>query len=64
MIESWETPRVLYNFACIAARSGQVERALGYLKVTREAGINVAHMKKDPDLKSLRKHPQFKKLIR
>ena len=57
-------PTVAYNLACALARGGAKEAALKVLAESVELGFrNAAHMKKDPDLESLRDAPEYKALI-
>ena len=54
----------LYNLACAAARSGRPEEALGYLDQAHKLEPEVADWASDDeDLKSLRGHPEFAKIV-
>lgn len=53
-----------YSVACIHALSGDKEKALDYLKQSLEKGLsNKKHIDSDPDMDSLRKEKEFKKLM-
>jgi dienelactone hydrolase/Flp pilus assembly protein TadD len=57
-------PGVAYNLACAQARSGEKDLALKTLTESVELGFNdEAHLKKDPDLDSLREAEEYKKVI-
>ena len=59
-----EDTNSLYNAACAAARLGRKEEALDYLKRAVDAGWgDFGHMKRDPDLESLRGEEAFKRLL-
>lgn len=51
-----------YNLACVAARAGQLERALDYVAVAVETR-QVSDMAQDEDLKDLWDHPRFRELM-
>jgi len=53
-----------YGVACLHALSGDKEKAINYLKKALEKGFSdQKHIDSDPDLKSLRKDAEFKKLM-
>jgi adenylate cyclase len=55
---------MLYNGACLYARLGDAERAIATLKQAIAAGVvNFGWMKQDPDLDSIREHPEFVALM-
>jgi non-specific serine/threonine protein kinase len=54
---------VLYNVACVFAQLGMTKDALGALKKAWEAGARDGDWaRNDPDLESLRGHPEFEQL--
>lgn len=54
----------LYNLACAFALKGDADRALDALEQSvREGYRGFEWMKRDGDLRSLREHPRFKKLL-
>jgi tetratricopeptide (TPR) repeat protein len=58
-----------YNIACAHARAGRPDEAMEWLGKAVAAGFldgagNLEHMKADPDLVSLRKRPDFRRLLR
>jgi TolB-like protein/Flp pilus assembly protein TadD len=58
-----DDPLILYNCACVFARLGEVERALTALRQSIEKGhASFGWMRNDPDLASLREHPEFARL--
>jgi len=57
-------PLTLYNLACAEALLGEKERALTHLSASVENGYaNLAHMKADSDLESLRVLPGYVALV-
>ena len=53
-----------YNVACGYALSGQKEEALDWLELSIKAGFSkIDHLRKDPDLDSLRNEKRYKKLL-
>ena len=57
-------PFVLYNLASAQARLGKRKRALEALEQAVEAGYsNAEYLEQDQDLESLRKLPDYQKLI-
>jgi len=53
-----------YNFACSLARAGRAEDAIDALSRAILLGYDdLAHMETDPDLESLRSHPDFQALL-
>jgi Zn-dependent protease len=51
---------LMYNLACAFARAGNTDEGLGWLKKAVDAGFsNKEVLASDPDLASLRSHPQF-----
>ncbi len=60
-----DDPVVHYNLACSLALTGDKEKALDALRKAIHLGyVDAVHMKKDPDLKSLREEPVFQELLR
>ncbi len=54
-----------YNLACAYALDGQTDAALDALETSIQCGWDdVAHMKADPDLDSLRKEDRYKELLK
>ena len=53
-----------YNLACSLALAGRKEEALKALKRAADLGYtDFRHMKKDPDLQSLREDPRFQAIV-
>jgi len=53
-----------YNLACSLARAGQADEAIDALSRAILLGYDdLAHMEADPDLESLRDHPDFQALL-
>jgi len=53
-----------YNLACSLARAGRPDEAIDALSRAILLGYDdIAHMESDPDLESLRDHPDFRALI-
>lgn len=53
-----------YNLACSLARAGRPDEAIDSLSRAILLGYDdLAHMEADPDLESLRDHPDFKALL-
>lgn len=60
-----DEPMVLYNVACIQALAKQSSRALDSLERAVKKGLTQKDwLEHDSNLKSLRKHPRFKKLLK
>lgn len=60
-----DDPIVYYNLACSLALVERVEEALKALRKAVRLGYrDYAYMRKDPDLRSLASHPEFKKIVR
>jgi hypothetical protein len=58
-----DTLNTMYNLACLEARRGNREKALGWLRRSVEAGLTGADwMAEDPDLEPLR-GPEFDALV-
>jgi tetratricopeptide (TPR) repeat protein len=53
----------LYNLACVAALTGERERALQLLREAVEGGFPFPFMVEDPDLDSLRGDPKFEAML-
>jgi hypothetical protein len=53
---------IFYNLACMSARVGDRERALGYLERSVERGETNPDLLTDPDLEPLRGEPRFQAL--
>lgn len=59
-----QDPVIRYNLACSFALVGKKEEAFLELEAAIELGWdNFEHLKKDPDLKSLRSDPRFQSLL-
>jgi len=55
-----DDPMMLYNCACLHARLGEPQRALELLRQAIDRGhLNFGWMRNDPDMASLRDHPEF-----
>jgi tetratricopeptide (TPR) repeat protein len=53
-----------YNVACGYALAGQKEEALDWLEIAVKSGFSkIDHLRKDPDLDSLRNEKRYKKLL-
>jgi hypothetical protein len=53
-----------YNLACSLARAGQSDEAIDSLSRAILLGYDdLAHMESDPDLESLKSHPDFQALL-
>lgn len=53
-----------YNVSCAYALLGQKEEALDWLEISVKAGFSkIDHLRKDPDLDSLRNEKRYKKLL-
>ncbi|MFM7135607.1 MAG: TPR end-of-group domain-containing protein, partial [Planctomycetota bacterium] len=53
-----------YNLACSLARAGRVDEAIDSLSRAVLLGYDdLDHMESDPDLESLRAHPDFQALL-
>ena len=60
------TAASVYNLACLAALTGEPEKALSLLSQAVEHGLsrnNDLRIEKDSDLKSLYDDPRFKKIV-
>jgi tetratricopeptide (TPR) repeat protein len=58
-------PLVLYNLACSYSLTDQLERGIETLRKAIEFGYRDFNwLRRDPDLKKLRKHPQFAELAK
>jgi tetratricopeptide (TPR) repeat protein len=56
-----QNPLVLYNLACSYSLTDQFDRAAATLKKALECGYrDIRWLKRDPDLRKLRKHPLFR----
>lgn len=58
-IPTWKSRDGFYNRACVAARAGQIERALNCIKEMKRLKFSIQEMKWDSDLKILHQHPDF-----
>ena len=57
-------PVMLYNCTCFYSRLGEMDRALEAMRQAIVAGYsNIEWAKQDPDLNTLRDHPEFQTLI-
>ena len=57
-------PVMLYNVVCVYSRLGETQRAIETLRQAITAGYeNFPWLHNDPDLDSLRDHPEFKALV-
>jgi TolB-like protein/Flp pilus assembly protein TadD len=54
-----DDPLVLYNSACVYARLGNQEGALEALRKAGSSSVMAGWIKNDPDLASVRDHPEF-----
>jgi tetratricopeptide (TPR) repeat protein len=60
-----DRPIPWYNLACSYAVLGMTDRALAALQRALELGYrHFLHLRRDPDLKSLRRDPRFARLLR
>jgi len=59
ILSPWQTGDVLYALGCIAARAGETQRALTYVRQAIEKGESIESMAKDPDFRSIWEHPDF-----
>ena len=48
-----------YNLACVAARAGQVDRAIEFIQTGIKNGVCIRTMSQDKDLKNVWTHPVF-----
>jgi adenylate cyclase len=56
---------MLYNAACFYASNGETKRAIDSLRQALAAGFNqIVWIKRDPDLESIRKDPEYLELIK
>lgn len=58
-LSPWKQDGLLYNLGCIAARAGQTQRALSYVRQAIEKGKSIEAMAKDTDFQSLWENPDF-----
>ena len=60
-----DRPIPWYNLACSYAVLGMIDPALAALQRALELGYrHIAHLRRDPDLKALRRDPRFLRLLR
>ena len=60
-----DKPIAWYNLACSYALLGMIERAFEALERALRLGYrHMHHLRRDPDLKSLRRDPRFARLLR
>lgn len=60
-----DRPIPWYNLACSYALMGMIERAFDALERSIRLGYrHLHHLRRDPDLKSLRRDPRFSRLLR
>jgi len=59
VLSPWKYGDILYALGCIAARAGQTQRALTYVRQAIEKGESIEAMAKDPDFQSLWENPDF-----
>ena len=60
-----DKPIVWYNLACSYALLGMIDRAFEALERSLRLGyVHFAHLRRDPDLKSLRRDPRFARPLR
>jgi hypothetical protein len=60
----YQKPTTLYNLACCASRSGNVDEAFGFLDRADKVGFEIgAHMGSDTDLDALRGDPRYKAML-
>lgn len=56
-------PMAFYNLACSLSLAGQLEEAAQAMETALDLGYrDFKWLARDPDLKALRKHPQFERL--
>ena len=59
-----DDPIVHYNLACSLSLVGETDKAIKSLRKAIECGYDdLEHLEKDPDLKSLHRHPEFKQIL-
>jgi TolB-like protein/Flp pilus assembly protein TadD len=59
-----DDPVVMYNVACNLATLGDTEKSLDYLERAVDVrAVNLAWMRNDEDLVSLREHPRYKAML-
>lgn len=64
LAERPEDPVLLYNAACAHARLGGADAATAHLLNAVKAGfLKFSHIKRDPDLASVREHPRYRAII-
>jgi hypothetical protein len=60
----YQKPRTLYNLACCASRSGNIDVAFGFLELADKAGFEIGrHMGSDTDLDALRGDPRYRAML-
>jgi hypothetical protein len=60
-----EKPIPWYNLACSSALLGQTDKAFAALERALRLGYSpIAHLRRDPDLNSIRDDPRFARLLR
>ena len=62
LLAPWTHGNVLYTLGCVAARAGQTERALGYVRQALAVGESIRQMARDSDYSHLWGHPEFEGL--
>ena len=60
---SWKTNEALYQFACVFARAGYLDRAIEYIQRTIELGTNKVHIENDSDFDNVRDDARFIALV-
>ncbi|HEX5032010.1 MAG TPA: tetratricopeptide repeat protein, partial [Candidatus Eisenbacteria bacterium] len=61
----YEKPTTLYNLACCAARSGDIDGAFKYLDRADQAGMEIGeHVGSDSDLDALRGDPRYGAMLK
>jgi hypothetical protein len=66
ILEAADDPRVmdsLFDLACVAARQGRTDEALGFLRRAVDRGYADEAGLRDPDLDALRGAPEFQVLV-
>jgi len=59
-----DSPSIRYNLACLYSLKGDVDFGLDELDAALTNGFSdYESLRRDPDLNSLRKHPEFKKVL-
>lgn len=60
----YRAPTIMYNLACCAARSGDLDKAFKWLDRAEKAGFEIGtHVGSDPDLDALRSDPRYNDLL-